>query len=546
MTISRNETAFFNEDSVTRAIVGLASAQSLVIYCGAGVTIDRTGLGWSDLIARLFEMRGEAPNGRDPSEEEVRVLSAALPGPALASILMSRMEAHRGGEREARTALTLRLQQALYQGSAWQRSALVANIVRLALTFVQLARPVTIVTSNYDTYLEEEYVAHRRWLEAADAVADIPGLVATAPGRTEPFERTPPRGNVGSVQILYLHGRVPRDGLAEGDLILSENDYAMYSGPASTALEELLQQTGSAVLILGSSLTDPPLLTALSRTRRRADRDTVAQADSPTVDRIAVLPAISTGLTGSDVYSRLCQHLKARTNYLGVDLLVADFHFQIAQLCQEIVTSVGLPQGPDAYPNSPGAQYGRRLAGWWQIWEKRDAKRGPDWTYELLREQLSGIRDYLGQQEEAHDTAAEPLKIELWVRYRPGRKSRCLALWGSSAGVLRDRSIIRTEDLCWQPSIASVKAFIEGRPQYVGLSDLTRRAGQVGEMRGRWRSFLAVPIRIDLADGVLPVGMMTLASTYEPARSNIPDGAVQAMEDLVGLLTATGEELLSV
>ncbi|HVQ96993.1 MAG TPA: SIR2 family protein [Mycobacteriales bacterium] len=548
MVPERSETAFFNDDTIKRAIVRLASSDSLVIYCGAGVTIDRTGLGWGDLIARLFDSSDERKTARDPTEQDVVALREALPPPALASILMDRMVAHHGSEQAAWQALTPKLQQALYKGSGWQQGALVTNIIRLAFAFIQLSKPVTIVTSNYDTYLEEEYASHRRRLESADGETELAGLVASAAGRSRPFKVVRPGGGAGSLKIVYLHGRVPRAGRAGGPLILSENDYAKHSVRVIGVLEDLFRRTGSGVLILGTSLTDAPLLTALATTRNKTptDSERTLPARNRTAYRAALLPANSTGLTHhEDKFGKLCQHLKTRTHCFGVDLLIADFHYQIAQLCQEVLTSVGLPDGAAAYASSDAAGYGRRLAHWWETWEAKDLARGTEQTSILLRERLNHIRDYLGAQDGAHDAANEPLKIELWVRYRPGSTSRRLALWATSAGVLWDRTVVRTEELGWRPSIASVKAFIEGRPQYAGLTDLTRRGGP-GELRGRWHSFFSVPIRIDLPEGLLPVGVITLASKYEPAKSNIPDGTVRAMDHIVQQLTATGQELLKI
>ncbi len=61
MSFSRSEPAFFHDNTTKRAVVKLASSDRLVVYCGAGVTIDRTGLNWSELLARLFDREESDP-----------------------------------------------------------------------------------------------------------------------------------------------------------------------------------------------------------------------------------------------------------------------------------------------------------------------------------------------------------------------------------------------------------------------------------------------------------------------------------------------------
>jgi hypothetical protein len=538
MTYARNETAFFHLEETKRAIVKLASCDRLVIYCGAGVTIDRTGLAWGDLIAQLFETSDRSQSMRDPTIEELIILRKELTPLQLASVLAERTEEHHDTEKEGRASLIPKLQQVLYKGSGWQCGALVSNIIRLSFGLIQLEKQVSIITSNYDTYLEEEYTHYRNELRSNPELSDIAGLVSRAAGTKRYFRNLRSDGNAGRIEIVYLHGRVPQSGGLGGHLAFSEKDYHQVADTVAGTLRDSFSEPNTGVLVLGTSLTDPPLLRALSETRPNYGKS------SPDWKRVALVPATSTGFTGYKAdFGRLAQNLKLRTTHFGVELLVPDFHFQIAQACQEILTAVSLPTGVKHYlaPNSP-ARYGIRLRDWWNAWHEQQGRLGPEHIYDALSGRLVAIRELLAANDNSHDPHGELMKVELWVRHDPD-KLRHLALWGGSTGVLQDRSVLHFEELDLNTNNASVRAFIEGRPQYLGQDEL---AQNLGTPRSRWKSYLSVPIRIDLPEGTIPVGVVTLASMCDKNRSGIPDGSVRGMTSLVNQLTAVGHDLLQV
>lgn len=64
------EKPFFGRGETTYAILDLATAQNVVIYCGAGATRDQTGLGWDDLITAVFT-RDSPESQRDCSSISV-------------------------------------------------------------------------------------------------------------------------------------------------------------------------------------------------------------------------------------------------------------------------------------------------------------------------------------------------------------------------------------------------------------------------------------------------------------------------------------------
>jgi hypothetical protein len=528
MDFIRSETAFFRDEQTKEAIVALASSEALVIYCGAGVTIDRTGLNWRELLARLFYREADdAPNY--PTAEETAILKEKLPPLEFASVLAQYNLVRHGDDEAVRRALIPRLQQALYKSAGWQTGAVVANIVRLAFQFANLGRPVIIATSNYDTYVEDAFVQYAFDL-AGHGASEIAGLDIRALPNSR-LQQRKPTGQARTVKIVYLHGRVPPTGNLDGQLALSENDYIRNHKAVVTNLTAAF--TNSAILVLGSSLRDPPLLEALSATRGQA------------LSRVALMPAVSTGL--ADVskadFGRLREHLRARARQFEVELLVPDFKFQIAQLCQEVFTAARMPDGPPVYIGPTGARYGMRLGEWWRLWKEFPGS-APDLLFERLRDAQEQIVRLIHHRWNGKRASEERFKTELWIR-DPDEQQRCMSLWASSAGVLYDRSILRTEELAINSTHASVQAFIEGRPQYLDRTELSRIAGQQPSA-SRWQAFLSVPVRADLPYGDVPVGVVTLATMKEKDSSGIPAGSVREMETIVGLLATLGHELVTV
>src|SRR5664280_1217555 len=152
----RSESQFFHDRSTREAIIRMADSESLVIYCGAGVTIDRTGLGWGQLLATVF-----APDTSThlnyPSAADIAILQLVEDPLRLASIL-TRYSLDRDESPEQLVQhLTPLLQNRLYKSTGWQRGLLAHNIAGLALSAATLGKTVHVVTTNYDTLLEDSF-----------------------------------------------------------------------------------------------------------------------------------------------------------------------------------------------------------------------------------------------------------------------------------------------------------------------------------------------------------------------------------------------------
>lgn len=529
----RSEIAFFSDDDVKEAVVELAAASSVTIYCGAGVTIDRTNLGWGDLIYGLLS---RLPPTSIASVDAVAIRDRLSPLEQASIFEQLLCDSLVGRAKPVDSTVAL-LSEMLYTKAGWESGALVRNVVRLAANLSILRKTVKVVTSNYDVYLEEEYEDYAKELKAKQS-PDIPGAYARCAGYKRHLQEKKAVGKVGQIEFIYLHGRIRRDGPRSGNLALSESSYHQVRSKVTSELKSAFNK--SSLLILGASLTDPPLLEALHAT---------ASPKAPT--RIALVPATSTKLlgVGGDHFPDLVKLLQRRTTQYGLRLLVPDFHFQIAQFCQEIITCTSMGSRRRAYAdrsvNAP-ERYGARLTAWWEKWSNDPASL----DHAAIQRRLYGCLEELAKVRHWSSKSGELYKLELWVRNRPSSE-RALALWGGSTGTLVDRKILKKDDLEIETKNVSVRAFIEGRPVWLSRDDVDnvdtrpRKREWIKTIQGRWQRYLAVPIRLDDSmDLMLQVGVVTLAAMGP--RTNIPIQHVESMVEITRTLESVGRELLDV
>lgn len=533
--------AFFSDWRTRQAIVDIAGAGSLTIYCGAGTTIDRTTLSWGDLVYRLLLRESTARSRITP--DEVARLRRRLSPLELASIYEQYVLESLKASQKTTDAHVPRLQDMLYLNAGWESGVLVRNIVRLAVSLSVMGRSIKIVTSNYDTYIEQEL--HEYLSELAQGyklnkakIRPVPGYNVWCLGSKTPEDSVPPVGNAGEIDIIYLHGRImPRGGLA-GDLALAEGDYQRLRPNVSVELDRSFQ--GRDILILGSSLTDPPLLGALFDQRRKT------RGKQPS--RIALVPAASTGMVdfGQKKFPKLITHLQKRADQFGLKLLTPDFHFQIAQFCQEIVICASMGPRFKDYGNknaSCNMRYDTRLDSWWTRWVSKNA------SLATLTNRLSECIKKLEADPEWGSNPEETYKVELWVRHEPSAQ-RNLALWAASTGILKDRRALKYEPLGLDTNNASIRAFIEGKPFWLAKEDLdsielrAQKREWIERIEGRWPRYLAVPIRLDeTLNANIPVGVITLAAKGG-THTNVPINNVDAMDRVLSILRSAGRALL--
>jgi hypothetical protein len=527
MPFSRSEPPFFYQSDLPGVIERLASQEALVVYAGAGVSIDRTGLSWAGLVNSLLKPYMENYESDSDGRKRAAIMDTNTPLQA-ASIVCEKYAQHSGDEWRAEIVAQLRT--LLYVTTTWQRGELISAIVRLAAAFFGLGRNVYIVTTNYDEFMQREaeslVQANSINLELTTSVVDhnLQDKVADVREHTRPY------------QVVHVHGHVPKSSSnGTQDIILSELDYIRSQPLSSLILTELFAK--SSVLILGSSLTDQPLLEALAKTASHRQAAPVRRF------RLAVTALQSLKLPDDTprIIEAVQDSIRLRMKQFDTDVIFPDFYCQIPQLLTEVQVCMTRTDQRRPYSGeSSPVRYGQRLEKWWSAWYRSRHKQGQlrrrqQDDHEYLEQQLQDIRGTLHIENEV-------LKLEIWIRWEPGRTSRHLRLWASSTGTSPDIATMRWAEIAADSSNASVQAFCLGRPEiYPTYADDTQSLTS-----DRWNTYLCVPIRIGDEGVELPVAVVSLASMKMKENSKINEGNGVALDGAVRKMLEIGRHIAAV
>lgn len=479
---------FFHQREGLEALRRLRDSERLVIYCGAGVTIDRTGLSWVDLSRALMEVK-EIPEPIADSLDALR----------LATIASHRFRNVHGKHTNRR--LVDLMSSILYRRSNFVGGQLVDVLAQYARLRQKLGLETTLITTNYDTYLEAGFAA------GSYELYDREQRKSSAAG-------TPP------IRIVYIHGRVPgkrgKKSKAFLPLVVSESDYFKTEWQTTEILASHLQDAD--LLVLGSSLKDLPLLRALERTRH--------EHTGSTNYRVAVF---------AREHNPVLQDAKSTAYWddflegYEVDGIYADFYGQISQFVHEAAVSTLV--APEEYFEERGhLRYGNRLNRWWRQWLKKNPRDLPERQrrdHETLLAGVQRLRTILNAPPE------EGLKIEVWIRWRPN--DRGLRLWASSVGPWSDISLLRDVSIVTDGHFVAVQAFRAGRPVVVEVSP---GAGT------RWVSYVATPVWVEAAPGYVAAGVVVAASLINAPHGKVGQGNGAAMRDALVFLDGLAYEIL--
>ncbi len=498
---------FFARES-TKDYIGRLSrcCDDLVVYTGAGVSIDRTGLSWSDLVAKLLTTHVGFAAGLESD------LVGALEPFRAASIVSESLRAgldapDPSDDPGIRIAGSVR--ELVYkQGGSLhgQTSLALADLAIEALCSDRLFR---VMTTNYDEYLVGDFnsqvefwsslLANRQDEVDGDTSEDLASRLAILNDLAE-----------SEAPVEFLHGRLPRDGAIQQDSlpVLSEADYLASS-------EEIFETLGDAflrsnVLILGASVTDPPLVRALLKSRDTAEKKGL--------QRFAVLPRSDIGaeVPSSDSH-KLLRAWQLRLSHLGVQGVFVDLLSQVAQLLREVAVGISEPN----YGKSE-SRHGRRLQQWWTSWEKGKAgSDGFEVRQQADHEELVEALPVISNQLEADH---EQLKVEVWLRWRPDKGNRELRLWASSFSRFTNPDQARTVSLApsllppGSPTNSALEAFKLGRPYHME------------DDSARWKSYLSAPIQISDDEVNLVVGSVVIASMKAASESHLGENVARARQ----------------
>jgi len=528
-----SETFFLSQKATVEALRKLADSETIVIYCGAGVSLDRTAVGWNQLIRSIFQLANMTYVGDKRIAKSVEYLLEYFDNNTqLASIVVQQFA---GASESDNEFLASKLKEILYVNNGWNAGQILRNVVQTALVAGSLGKKVVIVTTNYDQYIEDEFIARRASLIDAGATDDeLPGMkrrvLRGAKGAKS--EIVTPNGSLAEeVEIIYLHGRVDKNAAVEGEIVLTEHSYAKSRERSSRILFETFQ--GRAVLVAGASLTDEPLIFALASSRTSSgDRYALISTSPDLLEIDRPFPGQDVGPKITDKNVR--EALQLRGKHLGINVLSPMNHQQTAQFLEELRLAllVGAVTGDTDHYGKPGnvVDYPSRLTEWNRAWKARSLTMDPQGVFETLQIALQAIMDDILTPK---SDRKEGLRLELWVRANPRSTDRTLTLWANSVGPVLDRTIMRTEPLTTTNKNASVRALLAGKPQLVSLDDLGYADGA-----SRWKTFLSVPIMLQVpvtvagsAQGAnIPVGVVTLTSDHE-IRESVEDDFVSVFRD---------------
>lgn len=546
------EDPFFRQQETLDALESLSAADELVIYCGAGVSIDRTGVTWSQLIDDVFTQARATRHDKEAEFDSVRYLIDNLENTKQsASIMMGAFMAPGTTENQF---LTPKLHDIIYKESGWSRGYMLRNLIQLSITTASVGRNVLIITTNYDSYIESEFTAqYGRLVANGVPVAALPGIRRRVLGGPRVKHVTVRKHGTatGLIEIVYLHGRVDLDnGPTEGVLVLSEGSYASTQEQSQKVLIDSFRGRSKGVLVIGASLTDEPLINALALTKGDAGERYALIAVPPPVfspRTKAILPSTISTKTVSEA-------LRLRGAHLGIGVLNPMSHYQSPQFLEElrIAGSAAVKTSNSEYyrDNTNSINYAQRLKSWHELWAARANTKDPEFAYQILHDGLeSGIKNVL----KVSAPEGEMFRAEVWVRENPRSANRTLTLWANSTGPIRDRQILRREPIQRDSSNASVVAFTDGRPRLLSI----RKLGLPVEA-SRWQTFFSTPIFIsaDIAIGTdpdnayIPVGVITLASNLPitddagSKKSVFTSLIVSQFEDLKAQLIGMGRTIL--
>jgi hypothetical protein len=502
MTAAGPDGPYFERENTLDLIESLASQQSLVIYAGAGVSIDRTNITWPQLIERL--MVKHIPDG------EVRQRLVSDSPLQSASILKQMYITMYGTSDKVDQHIGNDVHSVLYSDPERElrRAGIARAIVRLVVELKRLGKPFYLVTTNYDDYIQQELTRLKAKRGTTSLVLRTcwPKLSAVRPDVVKSALAV-----LGKDRIVHLHGCIPEFDNERTPVTLSEVDYATRYPLSSAVLGRLFED--HPVLILGSSLTDPPLINALADSKNSA-----AKKGLP---RVAVVPIQGFSLPGGvsdEVRNAIRENVRDRMEHFDVEVTFPDLYSQVAQFVTEV--QVANCHGAQPYRELP-VRYGRRLDEWWATWS---ASRSADWAganqrdHLLLRECVQNLSD----KQKLHDPSVE---IEIWLRWKPGHDSRQLRLWASSKAAWPEIDA-RTAAIIANSRYISVKTFTNGRIDHHPLNE---SAGH------RRRRYLSVPIKLGESDGLdLPVGVISLA--YGLGNGPLPMGKLMRITDEISLL----------
>lgn len=560
---------FFRQAVVKSALKALDEAPQLSVLAGSGVSSDAGLVGWEQLLNGLLR---NTP-GHDGTHEEFDAFASAAARAEGTLGRASLVEARFEGRSAEFAELVSNALTPAEQGSS-QRPLVdeadgpgrTARALASLCVDVPAARaPVHLITTNFDLVLEQALLQAERKNQPESDVDPSVRAVSQAAAGNDPATR--------KWVVHHLHGwlPVPCNAAEEtghptefhhvvaGDnrIVLSETGY--YSEQPTNAWQDRLIENvldpGHTLLIVGTSLSDPALVRHLYRTAKRPHNTPRAYAVI-----LRPEPILGQSEPGRDARARYEAIARERWNAVGVEVLFADYRFQIAQFCSELTL---LRSGAVNKKGKDAARYGARLDTWFTKAFARGSllsveSDGTEDDYltashtfqkrqQLLTEELRAVVNGLVVKPFEH-LASDHLALHLWCR--SPRRLRfgqvhdllegglcALGMIGASDRSWADPESIDTRELHHTSDRLAVRAFCN---QQLALTEAPL---------GSWDQLVAVPVTLEDGARRLPIGVISLNARSMTAGERtgltklLADPALTAQ--LTVRLARAGQSLLS-
>jgi len=517
-------------------------SKSIVIYCGAGVTADRTGVGWLGLINRVADKLMECSDSSfiknletcsafdDHKDDKKPQLARKAVKEYLndedvpLEVKATMVEALAKNENNIIQKV---FAEALYRDSGWHRGRTLQKLVDFIVISACMGKSISIITTNYDTYIERAIWERLKFLNRSNLSEDSESKKPLPKWSLVPYERvnSEPNDEVrevevpkvlfqgdkegSSIEVNYIHGRITENGGLDGSLVFSERNYA--DGHDRTVKKLIKWFEKGPTIIVGASLNDVPLVRSLLEFKRTIKE----RGEGSHAGIYAILRRIA--IDSEDISD---QFQLSRAEVLGIKLLMFDSYNDIPDIFSNLIALCA--QGIDGY----GGKLPCELA--LEDWIGQTAKfsrKISEYGYEMSSIVIDEIfKKLIGEEEK--------IKIEFWfVGYAEGSSNeKVLRVWTNSVGptfttgLRREEGILRDNE----KKVASVKAYCSGIPEIISIDELNVGIDEKKNRdasAGRWKTFLAVPLSVPSKkyNVDIVVGVVTLASTYKMSDSNFYD-----------------------
>mgnify|MGYP000864202659 CR=1 FL=1 len=495
----------------------IKKSKRVVIFCGAGVTIGHTGVSWGELVRQV----GRKTLCTEEDQKDFCIACENFFGST--SFTAEQKASVAAAKVQDDTTINEVIAKTLYKNSGYQQGRLLIALTNLIMEMLIEHIDIDIVTTNYDTYIEEsifniiDVYKNNEIKKLPEERCPRMNVIILKDDGSE--EEIPIHDGGGStVNFVYVHGRVDRDGAVLGTVVFSERDYEKSHNRTTKKLMKLFEN--SPTIIVGSSLVDTPLIRSLLGLAR-------AESKGGGVDyhRYAVMARVLERNEDSNELQVL------RAEQLGLKPLFYDYYGEIPDIFWNL--HAFLLKGVEDFEEDLPCELAKN------DWVKKAEERSRERTistqvYEYSAHFVRVIRKNFAIEDEY-------LKIEFWfLEGDDGQtRRRFLKVWTNSAGPVYTRGLRRCEEITSENAerVASVRSFIDGGVNLKPLDELNignAGTGGCGDTdSSRWKTFFSVPINYRFEEyGVeVTVGIVTLASMHWIAGSKVTSFCEKITED---------------